>query len=443
MKKLYISLLIVLSFLLFSSLNVTAQKNFIDGYIITLKKDTLKGQVDYREWNLNPSSIHFTDAKGKKSIFSPNDIAGFFIPPRDRYISSHVSLDITSFQTKDLMNYQAQKSIKDTALFLMTLVKGKASLYYFKDLNNREHFYVSKEGNSPVELLLKKNYTRASEGSTQDRQYITTVELFKGQLIILFSDCPDLREKIDRSEYSTSSLRSIVVGYNQSLHSPSEFVKKEEPIKIKFGLLVGPTLTKVSFSGGSDDNIDIDVGPVDLKGVKMTDCYSFLAGVSLHIIFPRERAKWSLVNELIYKPYSNSANTLTYSRAFDWSLEKYERTFNFKMEYLKLYTMLRYQYPKWKISPFADLGISNGYAIRSVNSETTVFQDLEWGKTSTTTQEAIPSPKLYEFGIVCGIGASVWKISGELRYEWAQGMSPYLGMGGPENTFFFVLSYVF
>jgi len=82
MKKFYVSLLIVLSFLLVPSVNVSAQKNFIDGYIITLKKDTLKGKIDYREWNLNPSLIHFTDAAGKIDIFRPDDIAGFLFPRR-------------------------------------------------------------------------------------------------------------------------------------------------------------------------------------------------------------------------------------------------------------------------------------------------------------------------------------------------------------------------
>ena len=437
MTKFLVSLLIVLSFLLVPSINVSAQKNFIDGYIITLKKDTLKGKIDYREWNLNPTLIRFTDAAGKINIFRPDDIAGFFIPPKDHYISSHVSLDLSSFQTIDLMEHQEPKLVRDTALFLMTLVKGEASLYYFNDRNNREHYYVSKAGAHLVELLLKKTYITTSEGITQGQNYIATTELFKGQLIVLFTDCPGLKERINTSSYSTASIRSIVIRYNECIHSPVEFVKKEEPIKIKFGLLAGPTLTQVTFSGGSFIITNSDVGPAYLRGVKMTDCYSFIAGVSLYIIFPRERAQWSLVNELVYNSYSNSGST----SGITWYFVNYEGTFSFKVAHIKLNTMLRYQYPKWKVRPFADLGISNGYAIQADNTEILVnkFSGTVWN----CSGKAIPGPRLYEFGIIGGIGINWWKVSGELRYDWAQGISPYVGVGGPENTYSFVLSFVF
>ena len=429
MKQFFVNLQIVVLFLLVPSLNVSAQKNFIEGYIITLKKDTLKGLVDYREWNLNPTLIHFTDAAGNKNIFRPDDIAGFFIPPKDYYISSHVSLDLSSFQTKDLMEYEEPKLVRDTALFLMTLVKGEASLYYLNDRNNREHYYVSKAGAPLVELLLKKSYIKSSEGHTETHAYVATVKLFKGQLIVLFNDCPELKEKINNVTYSSESLIRLLTVYNNCIHSTMEFVKKEEPIKFKFGLLAGLTLTKISFKGGSND----------LTDVKMSNCYSFLAGVSFQIIFPRERAQWILENELDYKPYNNSASISELS----WTGDKYDKKFSFHMGYLKLYTLLRYQYPKWKIRPFADFGMSNGYAIQSSDTKTVVITYMGNNDKNTTTGPAIKDPKLYEFGILGGIGISWWKISGEVRYEWAQGMASQSGFSGSENTIYFVASFLF
>jgi hypothetical protein len=406
---------------------VSAQKNLIEGYVITLKKDTLKGSLDYREWTLNPIRIHFKDANGKTSTFHPDDISGFYIPPKDYYISSHVSLDLSSFQTKDIMESQKPVLVKDTALFLLTIVKGKASLYYLKDNNDREHYYVSKDRDPLVELLLKKSYVKTAEEHMETHGYVATVELFKGQLIVLFSDCPALKENINTSTYSTASLRSLVIGYNECQHSKIEFVKKEEKTQVKFGVLVGPALTKISFSGGD----------FDLTGAKMTDCYSFLAGVSFHLIFPREQAQWSMVNELVYKPYSNSGST----SVTDWQGARFDRTFTFNMAYIKLYTMIRYQYPKWKIHPFADFGMSNGYAVKATDTEKQVstFEST----VTTTTGKALQNPKLYEFGILGGVGISWWKISGEFRYEWAQGMSPEVSLTGPENTLFFVVSYLF
>jgi hypothetical protein len=291
-------------------------------------------------------------------------------------------------------------------------VKGEASLYYFNDRNNREHYYVSKAGAPLVELLLKKSYIKSSEDHTESHGYVATVELFKGQLIVLFNDCPELKEKINNSNYSSASLIALLTVYNNCMHSTIEFVKKEEPIKFKFGLLAGPTLTKISFRGGADD----------LTGVKMSDCYSFLAGVSFQI-----------------KPYDNKAATSELS----WINDKYDRNFSFNMGYLKLYTLLRYQYPKWKIRPFADFGMSNGYAIQSSDTKTVVITYAGTNDKMTTTGPAIKNPKLYEFGILGGVGVSWWKISGEVRYEWAQGMSSQFGFSGPENTMYFVVSFLF
>jgi len=139
----------------------------------------------------------------------------------------------------------------------------------------------------------------------------------------------------------------------------------------------------------------------------MKDCYSFLAGISFHLIFPRQRAQWSLVNEIVYKPYSSTG----YTSGLTEDYVDYQRWFTFKMTYIKLYSMIRYQYPNWKIRPFAELGISNGYAVnvetREISRKTYNFNS--WNDTGP----AIQSPRRYQIGAIGGIGISIWKISGE------------------------------
>ena len=432
MKKFYLILLLIFTLCVFNQFETLAQKNLIEASVITNKNDTLNGSIDYREWNLNPISIHFTDKNGKRSLFKPDDIKGFNIPNKDYYISAHVSLDLTSFQTKDLMENLPQYSVKDTALFLLALVKGKASLYYFKDRNNREHYYITKDNSNPEELVIKKSYRSTSEVHTESYGSVVTVEIFKGQLSLLLNDCSDLKKLINGTDYSYNSLRSLVIRYNQCQSPGTEYVKKEEKIKTKFGLLAGPTLTKVTFKNGYDD----------LTGVKMKDCYSFLAGIEFDLVFPRERAQWSLINELIYKPYSNSGSS-TKTASAGWDGMRYDYTFSFKMEYLKLYTLLRYVYPKWKVKPYADFGMSNGYAIKANNSKTIVETFYTIYSKKTTTEPAIDTPRLYEFGYVLGIGVAWWKMSGEFRYEWAQGTSPYIELSGAEKTITFVVSFMF
>jgi hypothetical protein len=336
-------------------------------------------------------------------------------------------MDVSSLRTGDLMEYEKPKSVKDTALFLLTLVKGKASLYYQKDKDDREHFYVSKDDSIFTELLLKKSYIKPNDDQPLQKSYAVTVEIFKGQLFVLFNDCPDIKGAINNSEYSSSSLVKIVIKYNDCRHSTSEFVKKEEKTRVKFGIVAGPTLIKMSFSGGDSY----------LKGIKMKDCYSFMAGVSFHLIFPRERAQWSLVNELGYVPYSTSAITSGYSVTG----ESQDISVSFKMGYVKLYTLVRYLYPMGKFRPFAEFGMSNGYAFKCVNTKTEV--STFYSSVRTTTEPAIQDIRLYEFGLLGGIGVSWKKLSAAVRYEWAQGVSPLMYLKGPQYSSFFVLSFLF
>ena len=85
--------------------------------------------------------------------------------------------------------------------------------------------------------------------------------------------------------------------------------------------------------------------------------------------------------------------------------------------------------------------MSNGWAIKSENSQTTIT--TEFGKTTTTVTPAMPDWRKYEFGIISGIGVSWWKVSAEFRYEWAQGVSPYAKISAYENTFAVVFSFIF
>ncbi len=59
-------------FLLFCILvysNVFSQKNYLPGYIINNEKDTIKGYINYRNWNINPKKISFRGTNKKRLLF--------------------------------------------------------------------------------------------------------------------------------------------------------------------------------------------------------------------------------------------------------------------------------------------------------------------------------------------------------------------------------------
>src|SRR5450432_1699979 len=82
-----------LATLLLLGVFANAQKNFKDGYVVLKNGDTLHGQVDYQNWEVNPLKIKFQHA-GAVIQYSPSDISSFEITDADVYISKIVTKDI-------------------------------------------------------------------------------------------------------------------------------------------------------------------------------------------------------------------------------------------------------------------------------------------------------------------------------------------------------------
>lgn len=65
-----LSTILLTIFTVFSAL---AQENYQLGWIVPeANQDTLKGYVDYREWEINPRQIYFKSAdSGQKVVYTP------------------------------------------------------------------------------------------------------------------------------------------------------------------------------------------------------------------------------------------------------------------------------------------------------------------------------------------------------------------------------------
>jgi len=70
--KLVISILLLVGCIF----NSVAQNNFVDGIIVSNQNDTLIGQINFKDWYINPTNIEFKiDEKIRN--FSPLDIKEF------------------------------------------------------------------------------------------------------------------------------------------------------------------------------------------------------------------------------------------------------------------------------------------------------------------------------------------------------------------------------
>ena len=129
MKPLYLILFAILPSVLF------AQSNYYPGYVLKNNGDTLKGFIDYREWDQSPKSIHFKINKEGKSIFqfNPQDIRKFQITGLETYISYSGLISKNATRFPYLQDY-LDTSKMTNAIFLKLIVAGKfLTLFYYED----------------------------------------------------------------------------------------------------------------------------------------------------------------------------------------------------------------------------------------------------------------------------------------------------------------------
>jgi len=272
------------------SLSVFSQENFIPGYIIQQNGDTVKGLVDYRNWEKNPTQISFKDIKtsGLKE-YKPLEIIAFSVLD-ETYKSAIVKVDQSNIKY-GISSDPVFEFRTDTA-FVLTIIQGSKSLYYYCDRNRQNNFYIF--NNSQYELLEFKEFNRIHEGHLfheMNNRYI-------GQLKFYFQDCHMKESKFKNLSYTRGSIEKLFNYYYSQMKPEVLSIKKKEKIKIEVGVVGGLCMTGIVFTGTSEFTA-FDY----ITKVKLNKDFSPTGGVSLNIVFPRNNGKWSLYNELLYNSY--------------------------------------------------------------------------------------------------------------------------------------------
>ena len=233
MKKLYF---LALTGLIIPFLS-NAQSNYKPGYVITSKGDTIKGFVDYREWDRTPVAVSFKQAVSDNAAkkYTPADIAGFGITNIESYrtYTGRISMDPSA---PDKVKTEAERdtSFRIATVFMKELEKGsKLALYSYKDDVKERFFAGDAPGFEPKELTFRVTRT-------------TTENTFQKQLSALALKYNELNDNlivyIGRSEYIESDILKIVSMINH--------VSKTDYNKSHYG---GPTL---NFFFGAGVNIN-------------------------------------------------------------------------------------------------------------------------------------------------------------------------------------------
>ncbi len=398
---------------------LVSQENFIPGYVIKNYNDTLHGRIDYRNWRKNPDLVLFKkEGESFPAIFDPTEITEFHVED-DIYVSAVVELEVSPTQLNKLSTNPSPDLITDTT-FLQVLYRGEKSLYFHKNKEGQENFFIKND--SEFELLVYKKYA----AQVNYKNVMVEYNKYKGQLSLYLNECEGIASRLKSTSYNPKSLMNLFHEYYECAPSELSFKKQIDRLKAETGILAGASLTILNFSGrGALANSEYDPSA------------NFSAGLFLDVIFPRNFGKWSVYNELLLVSYKVSDSFKEVFNEDRYTVTTTELGYS----YLKLNNLLRYKHPVGKWYLFVNGGVSNGYAVSETN-----YKKIEtklYTSEKVEEEKALDDPRKYIQNLLLGAGVKSGKLSFELRHEKGAGMSKNSYLSSKINRYYFLIGFIF
>ncbi|MFD1257074.1 hypothetical protein ACFQ3S_09725 [Mucilaginibacter terrae] len=200
-----------IAFAILIQINAIAQSNYKVGYIIKSSGDTLKGYINYKEWENSPSYIEYkAEIAGKDRVrFYPGMLRGFVVSGMDKYISyaGPVSVDKNIFP--DLTFGMDTTTVRDTVFLRMAYEGSPLSLLTHQD-DLKVRIFIQDGDKTPAELRYYQYYT---DGNT-----IRTVDKYKTQILLLaqkYNWNVSINRDIEEIRFSTNELERLLKAINK------------------------------------------------------------------------------------------------------------------------------------------------------------------------------------------------------------------------------------
>jgi len=284
--------------ILCTGLNCQAQKD----YIITLHGDTLHGNIHFNRINGHHRQIRFTSQDGSKTTYGPGEIQGFHIAILDEdFISKKITFNAAS---KDLFQLYVN-DIEDTLVtetdFIMELVRGNASLYFFSDSSNKSHYFMQLRNDTLSELNVFYHLQKRTGPGQHDE--FSVQNAYKTQLLNAMGGCSGIERQINSSIFTKNSLIEIFDIFNSCKGGKSTFHHKTfEMISLHGGIF-----------GGYGRSI---ISSTSVKNQKSPTQF-FLFGICLEYRFKPLNRMFSLFGDFHYSKYMGAFQSQYYSQSID------------------------------------------------------------------------------------------------------------------------------
>lgn len=414
--------------ILFLTQSVFAKENYLPGYIVKNPADTIHGFINFRDWNKNPLTIEFKRAMtDPASTFSCREIKSFFVNDVS-YVSATFQNDISMTRSTMIVS-DGNLQLDTLSGFIEILISGSKVLGSYKNSSGIKSFYIKKD--TLYELLIYKEYLSVQKDAQQVEQTVLTKnKSYLNQLSNYLNDCPGIQYSLKNTVYTQTDLVKIFEYYYKCTQTYPVYIKKQESLKVVFGISAGITLSTLKMT--SDANIFSY-----LTQSEFSRSDNLIGGITMDLIFPKNNKKWSLNSELLFSTIKFRNEYLQISNSSNSILHHTEIGGN----YLKLNNMVRYRISSGRNTINLNAGISNGIALQVFNND---FQSIQYYNTITNeTHIAIEDYRKHEQSILVGIGYQFSKLSLEYRFEKSNGMSKFSLLGSSVTRNYIIFNYYF
>lgn len=432
------SITLLFTFILLIIQNYTvAQNKFEDACIVNSKNDTIKGTIDLKKINNTNGSVILI-VNNKPEMFLLKQITSIIVKTKTQKLYYEPLIALLNLSSNDLANLnnsplpkyklsneRESKFLKDTVL-AQVIVGGQKKLFRYIDnsIGNTHYLIKATDGNA-IDLIYHRYYM--DKGMSK----IGYNEEYKSQLLNNLVGCNTVNfESINKIKFNETDLTKLFTLYNGCVNTmDSVYLFKNEKIKAYLGVVLGLNQSKLNFE--SDQS--------KINQTSLNKSISPNLGLYVNIVFPKANRSWSIYNELLFNQYKYVGtgynlyyeNPTWYSKINDVEI---------KASVIKLFTAIRYQLPKFKLKPFIQLGIGNGFAF-STYSKSTI--ETRFNSNINFVTDKFIEFRKHEQSLFSGIGLSYKKIGVELRYEVGNGMSQASGILSRTNYMYFLFNYRF
>ena len=432
-------------FVMFSIGGASAQNKWLNGYIILLTNDTLKGVINEAVLSESVNEIYFKVQSESRTAqkFAPNNILGFgLIDTNIHFVAHQVDVD-TKAVPPNKVDISPFPRYSRSYAFLKKLVVGQANLLYYKDDNLKEHYFIC------LRDIIKKsqsvNYSKEIHGMISGQPYVQTINLqvisplsisagapfellhvfyeknegeigerhlYRLQLDPIFKGC--LTQKLDTLQFTEGSLKSVFDEYNKcyAVKYNHEFVELKNHLELT--VWGGGSLGRASMTGFTG------IAPIvaqNVKAINYTDALIPTLGVSLKFA-PRKFPRYVFLNfDLFYlRHHFKAAETIS---------ETYKYDTHISLSYINFTPSVGFTLGN-KLKPYLKIG-GNLTLVSNLSSILTL--DRTWGGVTTQSEDR-PFKKSGTFaaGLTACVGVQRGRYSFETRYDYSSFKGLYNGL---------------